>query len=414
MALEEVLNANRDDVTPALEGLRDWLFKQVDKFPTTSRGALSAADLVAQGKDYLRGQAPEPPQAPPAPGYGAAGPTAAPPATIAAPAPAARAPTVRAAPAQGALSPYERSTSADNMMPVQPGALQDAAGPAVAPVQSLEQKYAEATAKLPKEANGKLSDDQKKRLDLEFYLGLMARSARPGAYALGAAGESGLDTMKTARENEATNLATSTASLNRQRDDIFKQLGLADKDADNSRADRREKTEAKRYEQLDERDRQRLDLLRAQVAQGKWKELKGANGNIYLIDAETGATKDTGIKHNEADKRSPEERLIERFMTDPKFRQGMEDFQKAKKPGDVTDSSQFKAALDLLKGDMTGKMTVEDAAQRVQGLARQFGGGGAPVGGGDVARPKSRAELDALPKGAKYLNPSDGKTYVKN
>ena len=33
---------------------------------------------------------------------------------------------------------------------------------------------------------------------------------------------------------------------------------------------------------------------------------------------------------------------------------------------------------------------------------------------GAVAKPTSRAEFDKLPKGAKYVNPADGKTYIKN
>jgi hypothetical protein len=33
---------------------------------------------------------------------------------------------------------------------------------------------------------------------------------------------------------------------------------------------------------------------------------------------------------------------------------------------------------------------------------------------GDVARPTTQAAFDALPKGARYINPSDGKEYIKN
>jgi hypothetical protein len=37
----------------------------------------------------------------------------------------------------------------------------------------------------------------------------------------------------------------------------------------------------------------------------------------------------------------------------------------------------------------------------------------APAPGG-VAKPTTQAQFDALPKGARYINPSDGKEYVKN
>jgi hypothetical protein len=36
----------------------------------------------------------------------------------------------------------------------------------------------------------------------------------------------------------------------------------------------------------------------------------------------------------------------------------------------------------------------------------------APTGG--VITPKSQAEFNALPKGARYINPADGKEYIKN
>jgi hypothetical protein len=33
---------------------------------------------------------------------------------------------------------------------------------------------------------------------------------------------------------------------------------------------------------------------------------------------------------------------------------------------------------------------------------------------GDVAQPKSQADFNKLPKGARYVNPADGRVYVKN
>jgi hypothetical protein len=52
--------------------------------------------------------------------------------------------------------------------------------------------------------------------------------------------------------------------------------------------------------------------------------------------------------------------------------------------------------------------------RELQGAGSRFAGQGSPAPTGGVITPKSQAEFNALPKGARYINPADGKEYIKN
>jgi hypothetical protein len=52
--------------------------------------------------------------------------------------------------------------------------------------------------------------------------------------------------------------------------------------------------------------------------------------------------------------------------------------------------------------------------RELQGAGSRFAGQGSSAPTGGVVTPKSQAEFNALPKGARYINPADGKEYIKN
>jgi len=52
--------------------------------------------------------------------------------------------------------------------------------------------------------------------------------------------------------------------------------------------------------------------------------------------------------------------------------------------------------------------------RELQGAGSRFAGQGSPAPTGGVITPRSQAEFNALPKGARYINPADGKEYIKN
>lgn len=92
----------------------------------------------------------------------------------------------------------------------------------------------------------------------------------------------------------------------------------------------------------------------------------------------------------------------------------------------VSGERQDLAELKTLQGNLQKQVenymipkTQRDAAalqlQQVNAkLAQMAGIGGATVPTGGAIRPSSQAEFDALPKGARYINPADGKEYTKN
>jgi hypothetical protein len=90
--------------------------------------------------------------------------------------------------------------------------------------------------------------------------------------------------------------------------------------------------------------------------------------------------------------------------------------------GDRQDLNELKALQGNLQKQIENYALpkgVRDAAaaqlQQVNAkLAQMAGLDGAPIPTGGAARPSSQAEFNALPKGARYINPADGKEYIKN
>jgi hypothetical protein len=67
-----------------------------------------------------------------------------------------------------------------------------------------------------------------------------------------------------------------------------------------------------------------------------------------------------------------------------------------------------------MESDPLGKSPrIADLRARLDGIYKQLGGAPSLPAGGPIT-PKSQAEFNALPKGARYINPADGKEYTKN
>ena len=72
-----------------------------------------------------------------------------------------------------------------------------------------------------------------------------------------------------------------------------------------------------------------------------------------------------------------------------------------------------KALLDSAR-DFASKR-YNEVSSNIMGGARgnAFGGGAAPASEGQVYRPTSKGDFDNVPAGATFVNPADGKTYIK-
>jgi hypothetical protein len=114
---------------------------------------------------------------------------------------------------------------------------------------------------------------------------------------------------------------------------------------------------------------------------------------------------------------------IDFFRQDP---EGYGRFQAARRGPATAGDRQDLAELKTLQGNLQKQVEnyilpkdVRDAAsaqlrQVNAKLAQMAGLDGAPMPTGGAVRPSSQAEFDALPKGARYINPADGKEYTKN
>jgi len=312
---------------------------------------------------------------------------------------------------QGALDTgagYDFGMTGNEGMPAT-GAL---AGPAVAASRpGMAEMFRQRINAIEKASGQDLTDQQKKQLQLDFFLRLSEMGAKRGSTLLGSVGAGGLQTSALARQMQERNRTDASGRRREAREDAFRELSFEDKDQDNIRADKREERTGKREDA-------RIDLLRRQVEQGKWKVMdNGKTGTYVLFDQETGQTKDTGIKvpqKERKDTRPAEIQLLEHLNKHP------EDFDilsKLRASKDKNDTDQiFEAATrrlveDSKYGGGTSRPSVDEVvrdAQRAMTLAR-----GGQVSD-DIARPKTEAEVKALPKGARFVNPSDGKAYTKN
>jgi hypothetical protein len=185
--------------------------------------------------------------------------------------------------------------------------------------------------------------------------------------------EKSLQAAETARQNRAMAEAKIRA-------DFGKQLGISE-----------------RFEQSDETRRlgqtMRLQGIRERLERAQstgtakgarvQRTITGPDGGVVLIMSD-GTQVATGITSGEFN------RTVARLITDmarrdPAF-------------AELPEAEKRTKALERLTGSPTG-------------VAPAPAPTAAP---GGVARPTTQAQFDALPKGARYINPSDGKEYTKN
>lgn len=338
--------------------------------------------------------------------------------------PVAIPPSAPAAPATGAVpdavdlgseAPLPPQVAAPAVVPAPTD--QPAAQPAA---ETLQDMYRRVMAGIPARGSGNLTPEQKNRQQLDFFLRLMAGGARPGARFLGTMGEAGLATNAAADAQRKENLAASNAELQRLREDAFRTVGLADKDADNRRADARTATEERRWKAQEEqwkagnrRDQERLDLERKRLEQeGKaplGHQMLG-NGNIGVI-LKNGSVVDTGVKGRApASEQDPLTRSIEalrRLFPKESNEDLLRRYMGTKRDttrGELSEDEMAKLAADMV-GKSMGGLTYGEALRQIRA---EHGKGGT-----GIARPTTRAEFDALPSGTRFINPADGQGLTK-
>lgn len=262
---------------------------------------------------------------------------------------------------------------------------------------SLSEEYKKRSGEINRDPESKLTEDQKKQLALNFFLGVMSKSAQPGARAIGAFGDAGLDVSKEATALQDKNFSRGRDKVQQSREDLRTEMGFGDKDIDNTRADRREVAEEGRWKATDKKDTERLALLRQQIEQGNWKVINNAKTGTVTMYNTNGQVKDTGIKFDRADSSPPEVKLLEHLRKNPADLdtllaiKGKDEDKTAARERDVV------SAAVKLSGDSMGKISFDDAIKQITAVLPSRNGG-AP------------AALPAgLPPGSKQVGTSQGK-----
>lgn len=268
---------------------------------------------------------------------------------------------------------------------------------------SLSEEFRKRSAEIDRDPKGDLSEDQKKQLELNFFLGMLAKSSQRGARALGAFGESGLDVSKEATSLQDKNFTRGRDRIQQQRQDLATEMGFGDKDIDNTRADRRERAEEKRWQATDKKDTERVAILREQMEQGNWSAVNnGKTGTVHLLNKKTGETKDTGVKIDRGDTRSAEEKLIDRAKSDPAFLETLLAVKGKDEDKSAAREKEIIANATKLSGDSMGKISFADAFKQItEALPSRSGGAPAALPAG-------------LPEGSKQVGTANGKPVYES
>lgn len=285
------------------------------------------------------------------------------------------------------------------------GALGGTAVPAVAPSEALENAYQKKVAQIENGTGHELSQEQKKQLRLDFYLGLLAGN-KPGSTLLQGIGESGLAVSGKANAIMEKNRRASSERRREALDTAFREIGFMDRDQDNQRGDQRVAVENKRHTE-------RMDLLRRQLEQGKWT-VKDTDSGLVMIDAATGKNRlITGadgkpIKITGKSDEPADVRLIKYLESLPPDRRNQALSWLSTGKGTDDGKLIFDAAIKRLEGNIP--VTVEQAVRDAREAMRQARGG--------EADPKDKKPDATANKGRTISGPdgrfkSDGKIWVK-
>ena len=283
-----------------------------------------------------------------------------------------------------------------------------AAAPAV-PRKSLMEMYQELIGKVPSNVaptDTPLTDQQKAKLRLDFFLNMLSNSMKPGAYALGALGDAGKTTSAEFTALQDKNTAASDKRVQQQREDAFRAMGLLDKDQDNVRADARDEREGKRWDALDRRETKRLEAadtrsnrelkLREDELRARGQEVTGhvvlGNGNIGLITR--GGIQDSKVKAKPAASETSEAersyKFFQRIMPGETPQQTMDRVMGLRREnrGEYSNDEIMRDATKIkASGD---PRPTREIADELKGVRDALNGGSAAPARGSLSRKDAR------------------------
>jgi hypothetical protein len=211
-----------------------------------------------------------------------------------------------------------------------------------------------------------------------------------------------------------------------------KEFALAQRDQRMLQANERQANmlEMQRQQAIRENDFTRVSQIEDQLAALEVQKSQLVRSRQEHAEKMALEGRKVGAMEAEATAKLGRETILDLFIKDPKkareyLTMSAEAQAAGRGPqtaGDRQDLNELKALQGNLQKQIENYALpkgVRDAAaaqlQQVNAkLAQMAGLDGAPIPTGGAARPSSQAEFNALPKGARYINPADGKEYIKN
>lgn len=235
--------------------------------------------------------------------------------------------------------------------------------------------------------------------------------------------------IDTRRGQGVGSLARGAAGLMGKREEqaeaARKEFALAQRDQRMLQANERQANmlEMQRQQAIRENDFTRVSQIEDQLATLELQKSQLLRSRQEHAEKMTLEERKVGAMESEAVAKLGRPTEIDFFRQDP---EGYGRFQAARRGPQTAGERQDLAELKTLQGNLQKQVEnymipkpQRDAAaiqlQQVNAkLAQMAGLDGAAAPAGGPITPKSQAEFDALPKGARYINPANGKEYTKN
>jgi hypothetical protein len=242
--------------------------------------------------------------------------------------------------------------------------------------------------------------------------------------------------IDTRRGQGVGSLARGAAGLMGKREEqaeaARKEFALAQRDQRMLQANERQANmlEMQRQQAIRENDVPRVSQIEDQLAALEVQKSQLLRSRQEHAEKMALEGRKVGAMEAEATAKLGRETILDLFIKDPKkareYLTMSAEAQAAGRGPQTAGDRQDLAELKALQGNLQKQIEnyvlpkgVRDAAaaqlQQVNAkLAQMAGLDGAPTPTGGVVTPKSQAEFNALPKGARYINPADGEEYIKN
>jgi len=252
--------------------------------------------------------------------------------------------------------------------------------------------------------SGRMTDEQRNRAELSFWMNMLAYASEPGARAGGAVGKAGMKMTAEMNEVEKENKRAAMEVMKSNKEDLYRLAQMADKEGDNERADQQFRVMEENYRRTNEVAADRVRVEREKLKSDKYTHIAKEGMPLMRFN------KTNGTIENVLDPVSRKPIMIPKADRAPTESEQLYSMAKSagltpreiidrrlppkQDPAEVATNAAFGRAMELQKpSDMGGPtMSPEEAADRVRRTGEAIKGKSAPPLQAKPM-PKNRAEL---------------------